>query len=352
MQAEAAREDVAGRLAWQAEWCERLGSPLYAALMLRAAEDARAGGPVWRALEGHEGDPVESMLQLRLMGAVHRLVLEGRAPELARHYPSAGGDGDPDAAWPAFRRLLADRVEQVRTLVGRPVQTNEVGRSAALIGGLLLVVRTTGLPLVLLELGSSAGLNLRLDRFRYEAAAGVLGDPRSPVVIRNAFADRPPPGMHTDLLVDDRLGCDPNPVDPTSADGQLTLRSYVWPDQRERLRTLDGALELATRLPARVERARAAEWLECQLREQRQGVATVVFHSIVMQYLGEDERNRVQSLLKEAGDRADAHAPLAHLAMEPGGEEAHVRLTVWPGGEERLVATAGYHGPPVRWLVD
>jgi hypothetical protein len=344
-----AREDVAGRLAWQVEWCQKLGSPLYAALLAHAADDARAGGPVWRALEGHEDDPVESMLQLRLMGAVHRLVLEGSAPDLARHYPSAGGDGDADAAWPAFRRLVSDRLDEVRALVERPVQTNEVGRSAALLGGLLLVAGATGLPLRLLEVGSSAGLNLRLDRFRYEAQSGAFGDPRSPVVVREAFAGRAPP-LEAELGVAERAGCDPDPVDPVSRDGQLTLRSYVWPDQRQRLRLLDGALELAREVPAEVERAGAAGWLERTLREPAEGAATVVFHSIVMQYLTEGERERVLGLLEDAGRLADERAPLAHLAMEPGGEEAHVRLTTWPGGEERLIATAGYHGPPVRWL--
>jgi hypothetical protein len=344
-----AREDIAGRLAWQVEWCEKLGSPLYAALLARGADDVREGGPVWRALEGHEDDPVESMLQLRLMGAVQRLVLQGDAPDLARHYPSTGGDGDPEAAWPALRQLLDDRLEEVRALVERPVQTNEVGRSAALLGGLLLVAASSGLPLRLLELGSSAGLNLRLDRFRYEAATWDFGDRGSPVVVSDAFAGGAPP-LEAELQVAERAGCDPHPVDPISRDGQLTLRSYVWPDQRERLRLLDGALELAREVPAGVERASAGHWLERRLREPAEGHATVVFHSIVMQYLPPDERERVLELLGQAGAAAGEHAPLAHLAMEPGGEEAHVRLTTWPGGEERLIATAGYHGPPVRWL--
>ena len=57
-------------------------------------DDAEAGGPVAEVLAGHEGDPLESMLQLRFMGAVHRLALAGRAPALAAVYPSCGGNGD------------------------------------------------------------------------------------------------------------------------------------------------------------------------------------------------------------------------------------------------------------------
>ena len=80
------------------------------------------------------------------------------------------------------------------------------------------------------------------------------------------------------------------------------------------------------------------------------GVASVVFHSIVMQYLSAADRRRVASALAEAGSRATGRAPLAWLRMEPGGEQAEVRLTLWPGGSERLIASAGFHGRPVRWL--
>jgi hypothetical protein len=80
------------------------------------------------------------------------------------------------------------------------------------------------------------------------------------------------------------------------------------------------------------------------------GVATVVFHSIVMQYLSTGDRRLVEELFEEAGRRASVAAPLARLAMEPAGEMADVRLTLWPGGTERLIARAGYHGRPVFWL--
>src|SRR5262249_6436891 len=66
----------------QAEWCERLGSPLYSYLLRRAAEDYEQGGPVRELLEPHANDPRGSALALRMMGAVHRLAHEGKLPEL------------------------------------------------------------------------------------------------------------------------------------------------------------------------------------------------------------------------------------------------------------------------------
>ena len=73
-------------------------------------------------------------------------------------------------------------------------------------------------------------------------------------------------------------------------------------------------------------------------------------HSIVLQYLPKDGRRALLETIAEAGRRATPDAPLAWLRMEPGRDGAEVRLTIWPGGRERLLAISGYHGPPIRWL--
>jgi hypothetical protein len=344
-----AARNLAGRLRWQADWCERLGSPLYRDLMVRAADDVERGGPTLSVLEGREADPYESMLQLRLMGAVHRLALDGRAEQLAARYPSTAGQGDPDSIWEAFRLTLETHSGELRELIERPVQTNEPGRARALAGGFLVAAGKTGLPLRLLELGASAGLNLRWDGYRYEAQPWEFGDPGSPVRFRDFFTGDARPPSRAGVEVAERVGCDAAPVDPTTEDGRLTLKSYLWSDQTDRLELLDAALEVAQPIPAPVEHATAADWLERRLSTRAEGTCTIVFHSIVMQYVSEEERERLDRLMAHHGSGADDDAPLARLAMEPGGEEAHLKLTVWPGGEERLLATCGYHGADVRW---
>jgi len=283
------------------------------------------------------------------MGAVHRIVLEGQVPALARHYPTAGGEAGADDAWPAFRAALEQHRERLRSLLLATVQTNEVGRSAALLGGFLLVARETALPLRLLEIGASAGLNLRWDHYRYEAGDTGWGDPASPVRLAGAFSNRLPP-LAVTCRIAERAGCDRHPLDPCSDAGRVILVSYVWPDQHERLALLRGAFEVACRVPAPVEAAEAPDWLAARLMSHIPGTATVVFHSIVMQYLERAERRRLRALLEEAGDRATADAPLAWLRMEPGTDQADVQLTLWPGGSKRLIARSGFHGRPVHWL--
>src|SRR5437016_2711446 len=77
----------------QAGWCQKLGSPLYHALLERIADDIQSSGACWKALEPYAAvDPRRSLLPLRLLGAIHRQVLEGRIPKMAasRFYPSYG----------------------------------------------------------------------------------------------------------------------------------------------------------------------------------------------------------------------------------------------------------------------
>jgi hypothetical protein len=345
----AARNSVAERFRWQAPHCEQLGSSLYAELCRWTAQDVEADGPLLDVLAGHEHDPLESMLQLRLLGAVHRLVLRGEAPALAGCYPSTGGEATVDVTWRVFREIVVERRAQLRELIELPVQTNEVGRSRALALGFAEAARRTALPLRLLEVGSSAGLNLRWDRFRYESGAFVFGDPGSPVRLRDYHEGRE---LRAPASVDvvERAGCDEHPVDAATVLGRETLRAYIWPDQRERFELLEGALELAQTSPATVERSAALPWLTQRLAAPAPGLCTVVFHSIVMQYVDAEERDAIDALFAQVGSRARADAPLARLALEPAGAFAELRLTLWPGGRQTLLAECGYHGTPVRWL--
>jgi hypothetical protein len=341
----AAENAIATELRWQAEACQMIGSPLYAALLARAAEDTEARGPVWEVLRGHEGDPRFSVLGLRLLGTVNRMVLTGREPALAAAYDA----GNASRAWEALRETIERNAGEIRPLIDLPVQTNEVGRCNALLFGFLTVAAETGLPLRLLEVGASAGLNLRWDRFRYDADGFSWGPPDSPLQLEFELEGKAPalPGA---VEVAERRGCDANPVDASTSEGRLALLSYVWPDQPERIARMRAALAVAEEVPVTVERETAAAWTEQTLRERAPGRATVLYHSIVSQYLNDEERASFFSHIEAAGEKATGDAPLAWLRMEPVDDRAAVELTTWPGGETRHLARVGYHGSPVALL--
>jgi hypothetical protein len=334
---------------FQADWARRLGSPLYAHLLTQASGDYDRGGPLRDLLDRHASDPSQAALPLRLMGSVHRLVLEGRLPALARYYPSAGGSVDLEPAWLAFRETIATEREAIEAHLSDPVQTNDAARSASLLGGFLLIAAHTGLPLRLLEVGSSAGLNLCWDRYRYSWPGGNWGDANSALLIEDVFVEGAPQ-FRASVSVASRDGCDPSPVDARTAEGQLTLRSYTWPDHLERMRRLETAIGIASTVAYRVERASAAEWLGRQLARSVPGVATVIYHSVVWPYLSDEERSAMTATMENAGARASPAGPLAWLRMEPGAKEADLTLRIYPDFAERVIATCGFHTPAVRWL--
>ena len=338
----------------QAAGCRVSGSPLYGRLLDELTDDYRRHGIVHELLSERPERPVHDAVPIRLLGAVHRLVLAGEAPALAAHYPSAGGAADlSDKGAAALTAAFFDTVAEHRATVveglGRTVQTNEVGRAAALVGGFSLVARRTGLPFRQLEVGASAGLLLRWDRYRYDTGASTLGPADSPVRFVDAWVGDAP-ALMPEATVAERRGCDIAPIDPTNADGRLTLLSFVWPDQAHRLQRLASALDIAAHHPVAVDAADAGDWLGAQLARPSTGRVTVVHHSIVLQYLPRPSFRAMKNALQQAGARATTDAPLAWLRMEPAGGHADLRLTMWPGGDEELLGTTGYHGPPVHWV--
>lgn len=336
--------------------CRALGSPIYAALLARAAADLAAGGPVAAVLEGHDADPVTAASALRLFGAVHRLALTGRAPALARYYPSVAGAAaepfHPDRAWAAFRAVLTEAAADVVASLRTAPQTNEVGRSAALVGGLLHVRARFGLPVRLVEIGASAGLNLRADHMRIALADGRGVGPPSPVVLAGPWRGALPP-LEARVPVVERYGSDLDPVDVATEEGRLRLTSFVWPDQQDRLARLRGAFALARTVPATVRRERAADTVAALLLAE--GTVTVVWHSVMWQYVTEAERAEITAGFERLGLQASPSAPLARLSLEPRGRsspagvEFVVRLRTWPGDGVETLGAAHPHGAPVVW---
>ncbi|MDT0276692.1 DUF2332 domain-containing protein [Blastococcus goldschmidtiae] len=314
-------------------------SPLMQALLLGAADDWDAGGVTRAVLEVYAGDREGSALPLRFAAALHRLVLTGQAPELAAHYPTVGGTAAPELAWAPARRVLERQTARVRELTGQPCQTNEVGRTVPLLVGLAEVARRTGGPLQLWEIGASAGLNLLVDRFRF---GEVWGPPDSPCRL-------PAPGVDLDLdgvVIVDRAGCDPAPLDPGDDEARLRLTASIWGDQVERFRRLRGALEVAGSSRVPVERAGAAEWLGHRLGagSTAQAGVPVVWHSIVRTYVDPDEWRQVEELTARAGVWRLAYEP----DPEPGARTVPLRLHgpgIERGGEVLVRGSA--HGPPL-----
>ncbi|MFC3689713.1 DUF2332 domain-containing protein [Aquipuribacter hungaricus] len=338
----------------QAEACGRLGSPLYDRLLRGLAADLQERGVLAEVLEDHRGAARDDLVPLRLLGGVHHLVLTGRAPRLARQYPSVGGTPDDDLL-PAFLAALQEHAEEVRPWFASAPQTNEVGRSTALVGGLLLLLDGRDLPVRLYETGASAGLNLHADRFRHQVAASGRwwGPDSSPVALEDAWQGAAPdPGAP--LRIIERHGSDIAPLDLTVPGAPDRLLAYVWPDQTARVARLRAALAVAAAHPQPVARLGAADAVRAMTLAP--GHLTVLWHSIMWQYVPAAEQAAAEDALAALGATATDDALLVRLSLEPATPEDGpaadfvVSATVWPGGARQLLGRASPHGPPVTWL--
>jgi hypothetical protein len=333
----------------QADYCTALPAPFTALLCSLAAERLDRNSAIGRRLLDWNGnpDPFGDAIALRLCGGLHFLARNGGAPALAPLYPPAPLP-DPDALWQKVLPLLDD--EALDPWLDGPPQTNEVGRSAVLMSGLLVIAARFGLPLHLYELGASAGLNLQLDNYAYYLGGRAAGDPASPLTLKPDWKGPPPPAA--EVRIAGRAGVDLNPV--PLPEGRERLTAYVWADQAQRLAQLEAALALGEAAPPPVDQGDAADWLESRLSlDPEPGMARVVLHSVAFHYFPDDTKQRIAAHIEATGAAATAQAPLAWLRFEeqPGDDHFSLRLRTWPG-EERLLAWVHPHGRSMHWVAE
>ena len=338
----------------QAAFCDSFGSPFSARLAERLADDFEAGGPVEGLLGNWPRLPRADAVAVRLCGALHAAVLSGRAPELAAQYPAQRAAWDMDALWPLARAFLAREQAWVADFIKSAPQTNEVRRSIVLLLGFLHLAESFEGPIDTLELGASAGLNLNWDRFCYRTSSWSWGQPGALTI--DTDWKGPPPQLAARPAVRSRAACDLAPLDLRDPAQRTRLRSYIWADQPERLARFDAAADLAVQTEVRVDRADAAQWVSERLSDRPEGIATVVYHSVFLQYPRRSIREGIRAAIEKAGARATPDAPLVWLRLEPeavlGGPRDSPRIVLdmlrWPGGTRRLLALTDGHATAVE----
>ncbi|MEQ1708602.1 MAG: DUF2332 domain-containing protein [Terricaulis sp.] len=343
------REKILAHFAEQSALCAEYGSPFTAQLIARMGEDLSAGGPVADLIGDWPSNPRADALSLRLAGALHAAVLTGRDFALAELYPAASPSWRMDDVWPAAHAFIAREQNWVREFIRSPPQTNETRRAIGLLAGFLSFARQWSGPVDMLEIGASAGLNLYWDRFAYRTKTWSWGQ-ASPVQIDTDWHGPAPP-VDVALKVRQRAACDLNPLDIADVAQVLQLKSYIWPDQADRLARFDGAAALAVEQGVSVERADAAPWLARKLKARADDAATIVYHSVFLQYPPREAREAIIAAIREEGERARPQAPLVWVRLEPeavtdgvaNGLRFVIDITTWPGGERRILGYTDGH---------
>lgn len=326
-------------------------SPLYAELSLRAAEDDAVLALATDRQHGQSGANL-------LFAAVQYLLLSGADHPLTSYYPSVGGDRPVNDAYPAFADFCRIYAADIRPLVRtRRVQTNEVGRCGQLLPAFALAAaRFGGRPFAMVEVGSSAGLALQFDRYRYEytddAGTTVCAcGPASDVVIKTELrAGRECPLADRLPEVAGWAGIDTTPLDVADDDAMQWLAALIWADQRDRHERFRAAVRIARRNPAPCIAGDGAEMLPRVIATIPPDQVPCIFHSHTIYQMPVTWRSRFADVVAALGRQRD----LVHVSLEWLGEEPRpqLRAAFYTGGEiDRVhLADCHTHGLWMRWL--
>ncbi|TCO58631.1 hypothetical protein EV192_105702 [Actinocrispum wychmicini] len=342
-------------------------SPLYDLLARKAAEDDEVAALLTPA-------PDEFAMGTLFFAAAQRLVQAEPWIELANYYLTMGGSyGPDDRVWPLFREFLLERAEKMCELVAtRTTQTNEVRRAATLFPAVALVAKEARGPVGLLEVGTSGGLLLGLDRygFRYQNGEGEqvnAGPVKTPLVLTCDVTGRPLPRLPKKLTVAARVGLDRRPIDLGDEDELAWLEACVWADQPERSRRLRVAAEMQRKDPPTLIAGDAVDTLAEAAARVPADVPLVVINSNALVYLPEPRRQEyVAALAALAGSRplwwvSQEHYLVAMTYLVPGRTEFEdsvrdvrgvLAIVRWESGrpDVRLLGRTGAHGQTLTWF--
>ncbi|WP_133365065.1 DUF2332 domain-containing protein [Qipengyuania sediminis] len=334
----------------QVAYCRDNGAPVTALVCdaLSGLLDGRRGGAVMARIQSWEGAPLADALPLRIAGGLHALHLAGADRALA---PIYAGEMPADA-----HERLAAAIERHETRLlpwlDGPPQTNEAGRSWGFAAAMLWL-GAQGCPrrFALYELGSSAGINLVMARYRFDLGGVEVGPDAAAMSLAPDWRGAPPPAGG--FTIQEARGCDVAPVDLTDPEQALRLRAYVWPEQTARFARLDAAIAEARRAPPAIARQSAGDFVrEVLACPPKAGVTRLIAHSVVWQYIPAEERASITAAIEAAGTEATAETPLAWAMLE-ANRDTHrheLRVRYWPdGGDWHRLATAHPHGAWVEW---
>ncbi|MFV0645488.1 MAG: DUF2332 domain-containing protein [Sphingomonadaceae bacterium] len=343
---------VPDALEWQATHAEEAGAACTARIIRALLPAMGTDTATARAIAGWQGLALEDAMPLRITAGLHFLALSGRNPQLPEVY--AGLMTDQTDIDSLVRDMFIQFDDLLLPWLDHPPQTNEAGRSASIMAALIWLSSRIGSQFALYEIGASAGVNTMMDRYHYNLGGVEQGPDDSPMQIMPEWRGLKPPDDRVKIV--SIKGCDRSPVDLTDPDAALRLKSYVWPEMRERMARIDAATRLARIHPPDISCCDAASWVPSILTEpQQSGMARVLFHSIVWQYIPEAGRQTIHDAMMQAGKKASPQAPLAWVMLETNREtfKHELRVRYWPGPDEWIMlAHAHPHGAWVKWSPD
>mgnify|MGYP003324995686 CR=1 FL=1 len=191
-------QDLAWAISWQASHAEENGAPCTARVIRALEQVAKTDTATGRRIANWQGLSLKDAMPLRIAGGLHSLVLTGADDRLARVY--AGQITDQALIDALVCELVESFDTQLLPWLDGPPQTNEAGRSASIMAGLMWLSARLGSRFEMNELGASAGVNTMMDRCRFDLGGTIIGPENSPMLIKPEWRGEAPPTSRWRLL--------------------------------------------------------------------------------------------------------------------------------------------------------
>lgn len=315
-------------------------SELYKTLALNIAED---GDMLELSSHAKQGQPVPNLL----FGAVHYLLLKGSAHPLRAFYPSIVTrptiDKDP---FPDFKDFCLANKEEIRLIIeNKLVQTNEVRRCAYLYPIFCSIYQKMKKPLSLIEIGSSAGLQLLWDKYSYSYGDDeIYGNKESFVHLSSEVRNRKIPfNVSTIPPVVYRLGVDLHISDLTNEEDYLWLKALIWPEHKDRFDNFEQAVKQFRMAPPELREGDGVAMLNEYIKEVPKSSLLCIFHTHVANQMPEDVKRELLQKVDLIGRKRDTF----HIYNNMGDRKLHLDSYINGNKQHIVMGDTDGHG---RWF--
>lgn len=276
-------------------------SPLYRELSLKIAEDEDI---LDLCTEVEKSQPIPNLL----FGAVHYLLLKDTEHELKDYYPSLVDFPKRDRyLYRIFKDFCLENKEEIKVILkNNIVQTNEVRRCAYLFPVFSYIYAQTQKPLSLIEIGTSAGLQLLWDQYAYSYGTGkTYGKKDSAVHLESKVREgRIPEHLLNDVPpVAERTGVDLNIVDVTVTEEKLWLEALIWLEHADRRRNFLRAARKLQQQPLALIEGDGVSLLPEIAAEMSEDSTLCIFHTHVANQFTKEDKNRVEEEIRKLSEQ-------------------------------------------------
>lgn len=321
-------------------------SPLYQELSLKSAEDEDI---LQLCAEAEKGQPVPNLL----FGAVHYLLLKGSEHELKDYYPSLVEYPRSDhSLFRVFKDFCLENEGEIKEILkDNIVQTNEVRRCAYLFPVFSYIYEQTGKPLALIEIGTSAGLQLLWDQYAYSYGTGeTYGKKDSAVHLESKVREgRLPEHLLNDVPpVAERTGVDLNIVDVTVTEEKLWLEALIWPEHADRRRNFLRAAGKLQQHPLALLEGDGVSLLPEIAATMPEDSTLCIFHTHVANQLPEEKKSRLEEYVKDISERRQVF----HIYNNMLDRRLHVDYVLKGEATTHTLGDTDGHGRWFDWKID